>query len=98
MEECKESVIAALEAGLIKAIFKAHPLLFLIQSTGPGEVLFEPLSNTILESVAKFLVFPDVLHSFLKVLNRMEKDGMFETSGIRDKSTIICKSWEHTPK
>ncbi|KAG7090750.1 hypothetical protein E1B28_009840 [Marasmius oreades] len=64
-----EGVQAVVDAGILKAFLTAHPSF-------TSSMLFQPLWADILDTITRFLVYPDVLHRFLQARRKLVKCGL----------------------
>ncbi|KAG7095978.1 hypothetical protein E1B28_006661 [Marasmius oreades] len=64
-----EGVRAVVDAGILKLFLTAHPLF-------TSDSLFQTLWTDLLETITRFLVYPDILHRFLQARRRLVKRGL----------------------
>ncbi|KAG7100143.1 hypothetical protein E1B28_001922 [Marasmius oreades] len=93
-------VSEALEAGITVALIRAYPLYFELDPRPPCPELdqerpprFEEQALKILERIAKYLVFPVVLHQFLRLSKRVMWSKEMEKQ-LRSKSKALWTAWK----
>ncbi|KAL0576247.1 hypothetical protein V5O48_005729 [Marasmius crinis-equi] len=70
-------IVEALDAGVIRAVFKAHEKYFWYNNIQNREErqLVDRAKN-VLDLTSRFLFYPDVLHAFLQSARRIEREGL----------------------
>ncbi|KAJ8091949.1 hypothetical protein PM082_024184 [Marasmius tenuissimus] len=90
--------VLAMESGILTAFFKTMPCYFRIDrhlNKDPPNSIFKTFRE-ILEAIATMLVYPDVLHQFLKAVKRIEASKGLGTRMKKSKEFWIA--WEQTKK
>ncbi|KAK1219086.1 hypothetical protein PQX77_018207 [Marasmius sp. AFHP31] len=89
-------VVDAVKAGIIRAIFKANPKLFRCREReSPLDLrLYLPFMK-IINTISRFLVYPVVLHEFLRAAKPIISSEWLE-SNLKTNSEVLWMCWERT--
>ncbi|KAG7094423.1 hypothetical protein E1B28_008023 [Marasmius oreades] len=90
-------VSQALEGGLVVALVKACPYYFSPNESAPADQRFDVQASQFLERIAQFLVFPSVLHQFLRSVKAVTKSEKHENK-LQEYSTLMWNVWDRTKR
>ncbi|KAF9254688.1 hypothetical protein L218DRAFT_452550 [Marasmius fiardii PR-910] len=86
-------VVEGLDAGIVKVIFKIHPLYFSLDDmSGASDTKLLPALTDTLQQTSKFLIYPTVVRRFSRISRKISARGDLE-DGLKSNSTPIWNVW-----
>ncbi|KAL0060959.1 hypothetical protein AAF712_012223 [Marasmius tenuissimus] len=88
------STVIALDSGILKVLLKPYPCFFRHDDTPrfqPEEVKLVYWTSSILQRIARFTVYPNVLHAFLVASRKVDVEGL--DAELQAKSPPTSKCW-----
>ncbi|KAL0060962.1 hypothetical protein AAF712_012226 [Marasmius tenuissimus] len=90
------SAVVALDSGVLKVILRAYPCFFRYDETGKrrarGALKLVLWTTSILERIARLVVYPNFLHAFLRAARNVEVEGLIDE--LKAKSPPTWKCWK----
>ncbi|KAJ8074194.1 hypothetical protein PM082_012486 [Marasmius tenuissimus] len=91
------STVIALDSGILKILLKPYPCFFRHDDTPrfqPEEVKLVYWTSSILQRIARFTVYPNVLHAFLVASRKVDVEGL--DAELQAKSPPTSKCWNES--